>query len=408
MSNQEDAPSAGVSLSKTRLEAFSDGVFAIATTLLVLDIALHPPGSPLKQVLEAWPYYLAYLVSFLTIGGAWLAHTALTDRLTRADAILLRLNLLVLLGVGFLPFPTRLVAEALHDVERRASVRHDVRTHTARHSHLRVRARRIRPSRTSLQLHRRPRNRSNRGEAIWLSWSSTWSRSSSVSSCQPSPSRSTSASPSISSCHSERSDACCSSAHDGGPRPPMSGHPEFESWPLPSRKEKPLKTHWRASFLLVAVVAVAGGCSSDKSSSSTAAVTVASTTGPSTSGAPASSQAPSATSVGGSDAQLCAARDSLKTSVQGLATAVTSITSTGTSGVQTALDKVKSDLAAVKQQAKSDVAPQVTATETALTNLQTAVTNAGSSGAASVAKAATAFATSATTLLASLSSLKCS
>jgi uncharacterized membrane protein len=117
VSNQEDAPSAGVSLSKTRLEAFSDGVFAIATTLLVLDIALHPPGSPLKQVLEAWPYYLAYLVSFLTIGGAWLAHTALTDRLTRADAILLRLNLLVLLGVGFLPFPTRLVAEALHDVD---------------------------------------------------------------------------------------------------------------------------------------------------------------------------------------------------------------------------------------------------------------------------------------------------
>ena len=117
MSNQEHAPSASVSLSKTRLEAFSDGVFSIATTLLVLDIALHPPGSPLKQVLEAWPYYLAYLVSFLTIGGAWLAHTALTDRLSRADAILLRLNLLVLLGVGFLPFPTRLVAEALHDVD---------------------------------------------------------------------------------------------------------------------------------------------------------------------------------------------------------------------------------------------------------------------------------------------------
>ena len=116
MSNQEDAPGAAASLSKTRLEAFSDGVFSIATTLLVLDIALHPPGSPLKQVLEAWPYYLAYLVSFLTIGGAWLAHTALTDRLARADAILLRLNLLVLLGVGFLPFPTRLVAEALHDV----------------------------------------------------------------------------------------------------------------------------------------------------------------------------------------------------------------------------------------------------------------------------------------------------
>ena len=116
MSSQEDPTGAAVPLSKTRLEAFSDGVFSIATTLLVLDIALHPPGSPLKQVLEAWPYYLAYLVSFLTIGGAWLAHTALTDRLARADAILLRLNLLVLLGVGFLPFPTGLVAEAIHDV----------------------------------------------------------------------------------------------------------------------------------------------------------------------------------------------------------------------------------------------------------------------------------------------------
>ena len=117
LSNPQGAPTAPVSFSKTRLEAFSDGVFAIATTLLVLDITLHPPGSPLKQVLQAWPYYLAYLVSFLTIGGAWLAHTALTDRLTRADPILLRLNLLALLFVGFLPFPTRLVAEALHDVD---------------------------------------------------------------------------------------------------------------------------------------------------------------------------------------------------------------------------------------------------------------------------------------------------
>lgn len=116
MPSEDDEPAAAGSLSKTRLEAFSDGVFAIAATLLVLDIALHPPGSPLKQVLEAWPYYLAYLVSFLTIGGAWLAHTALTDRLARADPFLLRLNLLLLLMVAFLPFPTRLVAEALHDV----------------------------------------------------------------------------------------------------------------------------------------------------------------------------------------------------------------------------------------------------------------------------------------------------
>ncbi len=102
-------------LSKDRMEGFSDGVFGFAITLLVLDVALHPPGTPLQMVLHAWPSYLAYITSFLTIGGAWLAHTALTDRLTQADSLFLRLNLLVLLVVVFLPFPTRLVAESLHN-----------------------------------------------------------------------------------------------------------------------------------------------------------------------------------------------------------------------------------------------------------------------------------------------------
>ncbi len=101
-------------LGTNRLEAFSDGVFAIAITLLVLDIAVHPPGTPWEQVLRAWPAYEAYIVSFLTIGAAWLAHTALTERLAQSDPILLRLNLLVLLVVAFLPFPTRLVADAIH------------------------------------------------------------------------------------------------------------------------------------------------------------------------------------------------------------------------------------------------------------------------------------------------------
>jgi uncharacterized membrane protein len=101
----------------TRLEAFSDGVFAIAITLLVLDLAIPDDGSPWERVVDAWPFYLAYVVSFLTIGAAWLAHTVITDRLARADAVLLRINLLLLLVVAVLPFPTRLVAESLEDVE---------------------------------------------------------------------------------------------------------------------------------------------------------------------------------------------------------------------------------------------------------------------------------------------------
>lgn len=99
-------------LSTRRLEAFSDGVLAIAITLLVLDITVRPPGG-LADVLREWPAYLAYVVSFLTIGAVWLAHTTLTEVLARTDPILLRLNLLLLLAVSFLPFPTRMVADSL-------------------------------------------------------------------------------------------------------------------------------------------------------------------------------------------------------------------------------------------------------------------------------------------------------
>ena len=117
MAAEPEPPRSRRSIGKGRLEAFSDGVFSIAATLLVLDIAIHPPGTPWEQVLHAWPAYLAYVVSFLTIGAAWLVHTALTDSLERTDSVFLRLNLVLLLVVAFLPFPTRLVAEALHHVE---------------------------------------------------------------------------------------------------------------------------------------------------------------------------------------------------------------------------------------------------------------------------------------------------
>jgi uncharacterized membrane protein len=104
-------------LGKDRMEGFSDGVYGFAATLLVVDLALRPPGTPLERVLHAWPGYLAYLVSFLTIGVSWLLHTALTGQLTGTDQLFLRLNLLVLLVVVFLPFPTGLIADALRHAD---------------------------------------------------------------------------------------------------------------------------------------------------------------------------------------------------------------------------------------------------------------------------------------------------
>jgi uncharacterized membrane protein len=103
-------------LGKGRMEGFSDGVYGFAATLLVLDLALQGAGTPLERVLHAWPGYLAYLVSFLTIGVSWILHTALTDQLAGTDQLFLRLNLLLLIVVVSLPFPTGLIADALrHD-----------------------------------------------------------------------------------------------------------------------------------------------------------------------------------------------------------------------------------------------------------------------------------------------------
>ena len=108
-----------------RMEAFSDGVFAIAITLLILEIGV-PAGSGddlLAALGEQWPSYLAYFVSFATIGAVWFAHTVITEYLEHADSVLVRLNLLLLLVVSFLPFPTKLLAEYVHepDAERIAA-----------------------------------------------------------------------------------------------------------------------------------------------------------------------------------------------------------------------------------------------------------------------------------------------
>jgi uncharacterized membrane protein len=102
-----------------RLEALSDGVFAIAITLLVLELAVEPDAEQdaLRAILEEWPSYLAYVTSFLTIGVVWLIHSAITKHLRAADGTLYRLNLLVLLLASFLPFPTKLVSDFIENEE---------------------------------------------------------------------------------------------------------------------------------------------------------------------------------------------------------------------------------------------------------------------------------------------------
>ena len=102
-----------------RLEAFSDGVFAIAITLLVLELGVDmSQGENLAQALiEQWPAYLAYVTSFLTIGVIWIAHSTMTNAFRAADSVLYRINLIVLLIASFLPFPTRLIGEFVRDPE---------------------------------------------------------------------------------------------------------------------------------------------------------------------------------------------------------------------------------------------------------------------------------------------------
>jgi uncharacterized membrane protein len=106
-----------------RLQAFSDGVFAIAITLLVLE--LHAPeGSHglWRGLVDEWPQFAAYLTSFLVIGIMWVNHHSMFKQFARSDRVVLFLNLLLLLWTALLPFPTSLVAAHLRDGTSDASV----------------------------------------------------------------------------------------------------------------------------------------------------------------------------------------------------------------------------------------------------------------------------------------------
>jgi len=98
-----------------RLETYSDGVFAIAATLLVLEISVGSNGDLGHELRHIWPSYFAYVTSFVTIGIIWMNHHHTVSLLGRTDRTMLFINNLLLLTIAFLPFPTRLVAEHLRN-----------------------------------------------------------------------------------------------------------------------------------------------------------------------------------------------------------------------------------------------------------------------------------------------------
>jgi uncharacterized membrane protein len=108
-----------------RLESFSDGVIAVAITLLVLGLHVPSPGAkPHHSLIYAlannWPAYAAYITSFVTIGIIWINHHVMINRLTEVDRPILILNLLLLMTIGALPFATDLMATYLQHPDGRS------------------------------------------------------------------------------------------------------------------------------------------------------------------------------------------------------------------------------------------------------------------------------------------------
>jgi uncharacterized membrane protein len=104
----------------SRMQSFSDGVIAVAITLLVLGITVPDPHalphhSLAYELGQRWPAFAAYVTSFLTIGIIWINHHTMIDRLRETDHAILILNLLLLMSIGILPFATQLMATYLRE-----------------------------------------------------------------------------------------------------------------------------------------------------------------------------------------------------------------------------------------------------------------------------------------------------
>jgi uncharacterized membrane protein len=110
----------------SRLEAFSDGVFAIAITLLILEVKVPhatTEGDLVRALGELWPSYLGYAISFVTLGIMWANHHAIFTYIRRTDRYFLLIHVFFLMCISFLPFPTAVLAEHLpHPESRRIAV----------------------------------------------------------------------------------------------------------------------------------------------------------------------------------------------------------------------------------------------------------------------------------------------
>ncbi|MGI8405315.1 MAG: TMEM175 family protein [Thermomicrobiales bacterium] len=112
MSDHRDSPE--IYTGTERLLAFSDGVFAIAITLLVLDIGVpNVEHGVISKLLQQWPSYLGYVLSFFVIGIIWAQHHEMFTQIRRSNHVFVMINVIFLMWVAFLPFPTALLSEGL-------------------------------------------------------------------------------------------------------------------------------------------------------------------------------------------------------------------------------------------------------------------------------------------------------
>lgn len=112
----DNSPRIARGLSKGRVEAFSDGVLAVAITLLVLDLRVDVHGGSLAaQLRHDWPSYAAYLISFFVVGVVWVNHHALFSLARHLDRTVVFYNLVLLMFVTTIPFTTSTMAEYLRE-----------------------------------------------------------------------------------------------------------------------------------------------------------------------------------------------------------------------------------------------------------------------------------------------------